>query len=143
MSRRKPDEFLDTLSALASCLRSVAARRYSTIQLGATQAKFLRAIGRERGISQADLARATETDPTLTGRALAPLVDRGWVRRKRSEADRREYVLELTALGRRACKQVEAVRSRIAAHAVGALDARDIDDFDRIAKKLLTAFAGA
>jgi hypothetical protein len=56
---------------------------------------------RLRDISQADLARATDTDPRLTGRALETLLLRGWVRRKRSKEDRREYILELGALVQR------------------------------------------
>jgi DNA-binding MarR family transcriptional regulator len=108
--------------------------------MGATQAKFLREIGRHGGISQAELARATDTDATLTGRVLSALVTRGLVRRKRSAEDRREYVLELAAPGRRAQERVEKLRGQFTARVVGALDDRDVEDFERIAKKILAAF---
>ncbi len=143
MPRREPGEFLESLGALTRCLRSLAAQSYAGLELGSTHAKFLRHIGRRSRISQADLARATLTDPALTGRALETLVERGWVRRTRSEEDRRQYVLELTAAGQRARKKVEGARETIAERLTAVLEARDLEDFDRIAKKVLAAFEGA
>ncbi|MCU1280043.1 MAG: hypothetical protein JWM53_3589 [bacterium] len=139
--RRDPTEFIDTFGAVRRCVSGVAAQAYAAVELGGTQAKFLRQIGRGSRISQAELARATQTDPTLTGRVLQPLIERGLVRRQRSDEDRREYVLELTAAGRRARARVEKLRAQIAARVVDALDERDVEDFDRIAKKILAAFA--
>ena len=143
MARREPDEFLESFSALARCLRALAGRTYATFEVGSTQAKFLRYIGRGGPLSQADLARATATDPTLAGRALETLIERGWVRRKRSEADRRQYLLELSAAGQRVRARVEAERARIAARMAAVLDDRDRADFERIAAKLHAAFEPA
>jgi DNA-binding MarR family transcriptional regulator len=140
---REPGEFLETFSALSRSLRAVASDAYASFEVGGTQAKFLRYIGRQDGISQAELARATRTDPALTGRALETLVERGWVRRSRSAEDRRQYVLELSASGQRVCKRVEQARARIAGQVVAALDARDLDDFERIVKKVVTALGDA
>jgi DNA-binding MarR family transcriptional regulator len=75
------------------------------------------------------------------GRALGPLLERGLVRRERSDEDRREYVLELAPAGKRARARIEKVRARLHARVVAPLDERDLDDFDRIAKKILAAFA--
>lgn len=108
--------------------------------MGVTQAKILRHIRRDSRLSQADLARALETDPALIGRGLETLIERGWVRRKRSEEDRRQYILELTASGQRACKRVEEARRGVAERVAAALDERDEEDFQRIAKKILAAF---
>jgi DNA-binding MarR family transcriptional regulator len=143
VARREPGEFLDRLGSLSRCVRSVAAQTYATFEVGSTQAKFLRYIGRHSRISQADLARATATDPALTGRVLETLVERGWVRRTRSEEDRRQYVLELAAAGQRARKRVEDARERIAERIATALDEKDREDFDRIAKKILSTFEGS
>jgi len=139
VARHDPDEFLERFSDLSRCLRALAGRTYATFEVGSTQAKFLRHIGRNSRISQADLARATATDPTLTGRALETLIERGWVRRSNSEEDRRQYVLELTPAGQRTRKKVEDARRRIAVQMTDVLDARDLDDFERIASKLLAA----
>ena len=140
MAKRKPDEFIESYSAVWRCLRATVARSYSTTEVGLKQAKFLRYIGRNAHISQAELARATETDRALTGRALETLVERGWVRRKRSEEDLRQYVLELSASGERAREKVDDARRRIAERIVAELTEKDLDDFERIAKKLLAAF---
>jgi DNA-binding MarR family transcriptional regulator len=128
------------MAAVMKCIRTVAADAYAEIDVGSAQAKFLRHIGENSKISQADLARATSTAPTLTGRGLEPLIERGWVRRKRSEEDRRQYLLELTASGQRARERVLKARERIIAQIEAALDERDVKDFDRIAKKVLAAF---
>ncbi len=142
MARREPYEFIDSFGALSRSLRSVAAQAYATLEMGATQAKILRHIGRNSRMSQADLARATQTDPGLLGRGLETLIERGWVRRRRSAEDRRQYILELTASGQRACKQVEEVRARFAARIAAVLDDRDVEDFQRVAGKILAALGG-
>jgi DNA-binding MarR family transcriptional regulator len=140
--RRDPAEFLETFGALSRTVRGAAAQAYATLEVGSTQAKFLRHIGRQSQISQASLARATETDPALTGRALESLVARGWVRRTRSEEDRRQYALELTAAGHRARKRVEDARERVAERIVAALEEADLEDFERITEKIVKALGG-
>ncbi len=60
------------------------------------------------------------TDPALTGRALETLIERGWVRRERSEEDRR--------------------RLELAERVVAVLDERDLEDFARAAHKMIAAF---
>jgi DNA-binding MarR family transcriptional regulator len=140
VGKRKADDFIETFGALSKCLRALIAREYATFEVGGTQAKFVRYIGKYPGISQADLARGTRTDRALTGRALETLIERGWVRRKNSENDRRGYVLELTASGQRFRAQVDEARRRIAERVVAELDEKNLEEFDRIAKKLLAAF---
>jgi len=140
MAPGDPDAFIESFRGFTRCVKGVIAQSYAELGVGSTQAKFLRHIGRSGRMSQAELARATETDPTLTGRALETLIDRGWVRRRRSEADRRQYVLELSAAGRRACEQVEAARARVIQRVVGVLSPRDLADFERITRKLREAF---
>jgi DNA-binding MarR family transcriptional regulator len=137
---RDPHVFLESLSAVMRTLRAAAAQTYATFEVGSAQAKFLRHIGKNSRISQADLARATNTAPTLTGRGLETLVERGWIHRTRSEEDRRQYILELTASGQRARKRVEEAREGIIEQIGAVLDDRDLKDFERIAKKILDAF---
>jgi DNA-binding MarR family transcriptional regulator len=135
-----PHDFFERLGEVSRCLRSAAGQAYATLEVGTAQAKLLRHIGRSSKISQADLARATGTAPTLTGRAIEPLIERGWVRRTRSQEDRRQYLLELTASGRRVRDRVEGARDQVIARLGAVLEARDVEDFDRIAKKILAAF---
>ena len=142
MIRPEPDEVLDRFSALARSLRAAAAQTYATFEVGSTQARFLRYIDRHSQISQADLARATDSDPTLTGRVLETLIERGWVRRERSEEDRRQYLLELSAAGKRASKRVTEARRQVARRMVAVLDDHDLEDFERITRKIRAAFEG-
>lgn len=141
-TRRAPTDFFDTFGAVRRCVSALGHEAYAELEIGTTQAKFLRVIGERGKISQAELARATTTDPALTGRILATLIERGWVDRERSDEDRREYVLELAAAGRRVRDKVEKLRAALAARIVAKLDDRDLDDFARIANKILDAFGG-
>ena len=140
MASRDPHEFWDRFAAVMRTIRSVAAQAYAEFEVGSAQAKFLHHIGQHSRISQADLARATDTAPTLTGRALETLIERGWVRRKRNRDDRREYLLELTAAGLRTRTRVEEAREEIIAKIGAVLDVRDIEDFERISQKILAVF---
>ena len=140
MAKRDAHEFFEQLGEVTRCLRSVAAQAYAEFEVGSAQAKFLRHIGKNSRISQADLARGTATAPTLTGRALETLVERGWVRRKRSAEDRRQYVLELTAAGERARERIEAAREQIIERIEVVLDKRDFEDIARISRKVLAVF---
>jgi len=139
VQRREAAEFLDTFSALKRCLMVQVGQAYAELGLGTTQVRFLKHLADAPRISQAELSRATETDPALTGRALQTLIERGFVRRARSADDRRVYLLELGTGGRRALKRVDAVRARLADHLVAPLDDRDRDDFKRIVRKVVAA----
>jgi DNA-binding MarR family transcriptional regulator len=140
MPRRATTHFIETFSVLRRRLVAVVDETYATVGVGATQAKLLRTVGERQPMSQADLARATGTDPALTGRALRTLLDRGWVRRRRSREDRRAFSLELTPEGEALLQKVRAAREVLLARVDGCLDARDHAAFDRIVRKLLDEF---
>ncbi len=143
MSTRDPTEFIDTFGTVRRRISALAAQAYAAADLGPMQAKLLRHLGKHAPISQAELARITDSDPALAGRVLATLIERGLIARERSTADRREYVLTLTAAGRRMRDRIEKLRGELAARIVGALDARDLADFARIAKKILDSVPNA
>jgi DNA-binding MarR family transcriptional regulator len=139
VKRKTSLEFLDSLGALSRAVRARAAEAYARVGVGPTQARFLRHIGARVGISQAELARATQTDPALTGRALETLIERGWVRRKRSSTDRRQYLLELSSAGKRVQAKVERARRGIAQELRSVVTARDLKDLERIRRRVVTA----
>ncbi|WP_437672158.1 MarR family winged helix-turn-helix transcriptional regulator [Sorangium sp. So ce131] len=122
---------------------AVSDETYADEKLFSAQARFLRYIGEHPGISQAELARATDMAATLTGRLLQTLLERGFVERAPSREDRREYVLTLSPAGERMRRRVVDARGRFAARVVSVLDERDLDDFDRISYKLFAAFGAA
>ncbi len=136
-------DFIELFGLLRRRLTAVVTQAYASAGLARMQGKLVRQIGKHQRISQAELARATDTDPALTGRTLQVLIEDGLVRRSRSDEDRREYVLELTAAGRRVNDKVEQVRVALARQFRAVLDERDLDDFERIVRKVLAAFDGA
>lgn len=143
MTRRDASEVFEQFRAVMRSLRAATVETYSTFDMTGAQAKCLRHLRRDTAVSQAELARVTESDPALIGRVIEQLEERGWVRRKRSEVDRRQYGVELTTAGERAKKRVDDARDRIAARLASVLDQRDLADFERIAHKILTGFETA
>ena len=134
---------LEVFSGLARDLRTAAAQQYAPYGVGPAQAKLLRQIRKQSRVSQAELARATASDPTLTSRVLATLVSKGWVRRERSEVDRRQYLLELSPAGRRMNDKLERARAGIARRMSAALDQADRAHFARLASKLRVALGAS
>ena len=143
MQQRDIHEFYEQFPAFLRCIRSVTADAYAVFDIGTTQAKFLRHIGAHSHISQVQLARATYTAPTLAGRVLESLIEHGWVNRRRSTEDRRQYVLELTVSGKRMRERVEVARNGVVQRLARVLDEKDAEDFERIAAKILTAFGNS
>src|ERR1700753_869366 len=139
MSRRDPEAFIERFGAVRKRIHVLAAQAYAQADVGQLQAKLVRHIGRSAPISQAELARATDSDAPLVGRAIQTLIERGWVERERSAEDRREYVVPLTASGRRLYERATKLRAQLAARIVDALDDDDLADFERIANKILDA----
>ena len=135
----QPTDFIERFGAVKKRIHALAEAAYAEVELGSMQAKLIRHIAKHGQISQAALARATDSDPTLTSRTLGALIERGLVRRERSAEDRREYIVELTAAGRRQRDRVEKLREGLAERIVAALDAKDLADFDRVCRKMLAA----
>src|SRR5215471_18595354 len=82
-----------TFAAFSRLSKEVGVRpgRFATLML----------IGRNPGISQTALSRANGRDKSTLTPVLEDLVQRGLVRRKRTNNDRRAYRLTLTPAGRK------------------------------------------
>jgi DNA-binding MarR family transcriptional regulator len=108
----------------------------SALELSSTQARLLLYVAEHNGISQAQLATATNTDKALTGRVIEGLIERGWLKRSRSQEDARAYVLSMTAPGRKFTMQLQEIAAGITERLSHALDDRDVENLRRIAAKL-------
>jgi DNA-binding MarR family transcriptional regulator len=135
--RPTANDFVDLFGLLKRRLRALSARGYALAGMARAQGRFVWHIGHQAHVSQAELARATDTDPALTGRTVQSLIEEGLVRRRRSEEDRRQYVLELTAAGRRALDRVERARAEVGAYIAALLDEQDLRDFERVVRKIV------
>lgn len=131
--------FAENLVALKRASRQAAAVAFDALGLNDTQLKMLRHIDANPSVTQADLARATETDPSLLGRALRVLVDDGMVKRTPSRDDKRAFVISVTVYGRRVLATSNEARERLVRQLAAPLDAKDFADFERITKKIVSA----
>jgi DNA-binding MarR family transcriptional regulator len=130
-------EFLDIFAQAKRSLGLVVWQAFAPLDIGPKQVSLMRELAKADAMSQADLARATLSDPAATSRAVQTLITMGWVRRTRNMEDQRVLTVEMTAAGRSASKRIEAAYARAAREVVLPLDARDLKDFRRITTKLL------
>jgi DNA-binding MarR family transcriptional regulator len=137
ISRASASEVLDLFSELKRARNWTDKQRYAPFDLGPGKARLLEYIGEHDGVSQIEVAKATGTDKALAGRSLETLIERGLVRRERSNEDGRAYVLSLSPAGRKLVKQVGSVRGQVIDRIMRSLDNRDLQDFKRIASKVL------
>ena len=128
--------FIETFAETKRIVSLIAWRMMAPLGLGRAQVALLRELGRSGPTTQCALAHATMLDPSAAARSLTVLSDRGWIRRRRGERDRRESYVELTARGRQFVTSVEATYGQIAKRLGARLDQRDVADLERICAKL-------
>lgn len=98
-------DFMRLLWALDHGLQSVSKHMKKKLSVTGPQRLVIRVVGRRPGISAGTLARLLHTHPsTLTG-VLQRLEARGVLRREPDPADRRRWVIHLTAAGQRIDRQ--------------------------------------
>jgi DNA-binding MarR family transcriptional regulator len=128
--------FIETFAETKRVVSLIAWRMMAPLGVGRAQVALLRELGRAGPTTQCALAHATMLDPSAAARSLTVLCERGWVRRRRGERDRRESYVELTARGRRFATSVEATYAEIAKVLGARLDEGDVADLERICAKL-------
>ncbi|MCX6112419.1 MAG: MarR family transcriptional regulator [Proteobacteria bacterium] len=98
---------MSNIELLKQCRRfSKVMKVWGTLELkslgiGPQQAGIMHFISRNDCCSASELSRFTLTDPAATGRALDALEKKRWVIRKEHPTDRRLWVLQLSALGKK------------------------------------------
>lgn len=113
------------------------AAQLRTLGLTPGEVVALAHLGAGEPLAVAELQAASGQRPsTLTG-VIDRLEQRGLLRRIVNARDRRSFVLELTAEGRQAAKQVEEALARLEARA--GLDAADLAAFRRVIAALEAA----
>jgi DNA-binding MarR family transcriptional regulator len=130
------EQFFEAFSAMKRAIVRTAWRIFSPLEVGAMQASLMRELSRGGPAGQAELARATANDPAATSRAVASLVDVGWVRRTPNVKDRRALRVEMTDDGKRAMKRIDAAYVALARALSTDLSDRDRSDFRRVALKV-------
>ena len=139
MHEPKALAFAENLAALKRASRLAASVAFDELGLSDTQLRVLRYVATEPSVTQADLARATETDPSLLGRSLQRMLKRRMLRRTANALDRRSYVISLGADGKRFLAMANEASERLVKQLVAPLDAKDLADFERITRKIVSA----
>lgn len=129
--------FVKNLAELKRASRAVTAGASEALGLNDTQVKVLRHVAANGSMSQAALARATETDPALLGRALKPMLKARQLVRVADKDDARAYVIEIGPAGKVLVTASGKAIERLAKAFTAPLDAKDLADFERIVRKIV------
>ena len=90
------------LSVLSNTIsQTIAAEYEARFGLSVTQWRAMAILGRHDDLAARDVAARSAMDKVAVSRALAGLVEKGFVRRATAHEDKRESRLRLTAAGRR------------------------------------------
>lgn len=80
----------------------------------------------EDGISQRELSRRTEKDPTNVTRILDQLEKKGWVRRGTNGEDRRSFLIYVTESGRELSQELVPIEAQFTRNLVQSLGEENI-----------------
>lgn len=95
---REAEQVMDAVFATMGLMRGEMRRRHRG-EVSMTQFPILRTLAKEPGVSLGDLADRLGLRPPTVSRLVDGLVERGWVARCQSSADRRLVELRLTECG--------------------------------------------
>jgi DNA-binding MarR family transcriptional regulator len=128
----------DVLNAIIQLRRAVARVAALTFSgdISGRQAAILREIGTCGPVTQVGLARATASDPSALVRILDDFERREFVERHRSESDRREMLVSLTAKGRKILGPLDVAHKRLADATAAALTGDERRVFVALAEKI-------
>ncbi len=108
-SGEEAQAFLEAWFDARRIVQTLNFNRFQQEGLSASQFIVLDMIGRaDAPIGPADLARRLNVDVTSAMRTVASLEGRGLIRRSRSPADRRKWLLDTTASGRASFQRMHA-----------------------------------
>ena len=131
--------FFEAFIAVKRAVSLSGWRALSHLRLGPGQVRLLRAACARSPLPQGELAKEMGMDPSAASRAVNSLIALGYLRRRRSDVDRRVLLVELTAAGRRASARLDRAWRRMAVLLTREFDARDLRAFERVAAKLVSA----
>lgn len=120
---------MNNLLALFELIGVFARRRYqaaeqhfAAIGLNHTEARLLTLLHQEGGAASQDaLSGQLVIDRTNVGRAMKRLEQDGFIKRRKDEADKRANLVEMTAKGRKAVRDIVKIRDRMAREFFGDL----------------------
>ncbi len=116
----------DLIGVLARRRYQAAERHFSALGLNHTEARLLTLLHEVDGAaSQEALSSQLFIDRSNAGRALKRLEQQGYIVRRKDDADKRAYFVEMTAKGRKATSEIAKLRKTIAQSFFGDLSEED------------------
>lgn len=117
---------------LESRLQTAVSERLREIGLSVPQCDVLTTLTEAEGVSQQDLAkRLYVTKGNISG-LLDRLEGAGLVERRSTAADRRQYEIYLTPVGRELAERAISIQHALIGATLGRLPAEDLAEFERL-----------
>ena len=120
MSKRRSQtsnrlELFELIGVLARRRFQAAERAFAPVGLNHTEARLLTMLDRESGEATQDaLSNSLSVDRSNAGRALKRLEQRGYIARRKDDADSRTNLVRLTPSGGQAVAEVSRLRKELA-----------------------------
>lgn len=137
---------MDAYLTLFDLIGIFAHRRYYAVEaelavfgLNHTEARTLAILDQEGELSQDALAAFLPVDRSNAGRALKRLEGEGLVTRRKSDHDKRTFLVGITDAGRRAAADVQSVRKAAAKKVFTGMKAKDAKAAAELLKAALSA----
>lgn len=129
----------DMIGELSRRRYQLAERSFAALGLNHTEARLLTLLDQENGTATQDvLSNMLNIDRSNAGRALKGLELGGYLVRKKDEADKRTYLLQMTAKGRKAVDEISELREQMAQSFFGDLKEAEAGEVVDLLRKALT-----
>jgi len=118
---------LREIGMIARCVNTIADAEYKRFNLEKGQFLYVVRVCEYPGINQETLSDMLKVDRSTTAKAVGKLIKQGYMRKERSEKDKRSYKLFPTPRARQAFSVLRGVEDKAAASAL-----RDYSDDERM-----------
>jgi DNA-binding MarR family transcriptional regulator len=125
------------LIKLGEVTLAIAERALAPLNLRARHFNVMTMVAADITLSQQDLSGQLGLDPTIMVALVDDLERRGFLRRERSQKDRRRYVLQLTPAGQRTLQRALTVIEEAESKLLAPLNSHEAGLLQELAGRLL------
>lgn len=130
------------LAQVARLMRRAFDERAREIGVTRPQWQVLSVLQRYEGIKQGGLAEILEVEPITAGRMIDRMQESGLVERRADPADRRAWLLHLTARGREIIDRLQPLAQEMSGKAMAGIDDAEKAELLRILETMLENLTG-
>ena len=132
----KSDNFAYLIVDVTRLFRKHFDRRAVRFELTRAQWRALKAIGRQEGLSQIELADVLEMEAIPIGRVIDRLAEAGFVVRRPDPNDRRRWQLHLTDKAHAVVDDMEVIGRELRTDALRGVAREDFAAFERVLARM-------